>query len=119
MFHFTEARLLILIVIASYAQRRLFVDSCIIPKNTIKSSLIDYQVVTGATIASVLLLPSISRAQSLQPKECDNAVYAKSVFNIPPAAFKFPSFFEGIKLHYQPSLIKVMTIRSSTWIKIW
>jgi hypothetical protein len=85
-----EARLIMLITI---------VDSCIIPKNTIKPSFINYNALTASAITGVLLSPSISRGQPLLAKECDNPVYTKSVFNIPPAAFKFPSVFEGTKLN--------------------
>jgi hypothetical protein len=83
------ARLLILIAI---------VNSCVIPKNTIKSSFIDYKAVTASSIA-LLLSPSIVKAQPLLATECDNPVYKKSVFNIPPAAFKFPTHFEGVELN--------------------
>ena len=43
----------------------------------------------------LISLPDACSAQPLKPRECDNPIYKKSIFNIPPRLTIFPGYFEG------------------------
>lgn len=70
-----------------------------LPKNAVREALgINQKSLITAVLTGNLLLtsfPAVSLGQSLAANECDNEMYKKSIFNIPPKAFNFPDYFEG------------------------
>ena len=74
-------------------------SSFIAPRNSLRCiTSRDHVVPLTALVTGGLLLTSLPRpcvAKSLVANECDDPVYAKSVFNMPPGVMVFPDYFEG------------------------
>lgn len=91
---------LLLCIFGLFFQQNLLVYSCNINQN-IKSdhNIFKQQKITaintGTLLLSLSLLPTHVLAKVLDKNECDNNIYKKSIFNIPPKPFTFPSYFEG------------------------
>jgi hypothetical protein len=74
-------------------------NSCLIPPDRVKRINAYARDDARAVIMSAGLVlasfPVACAAQPLNQRECDNPIYKKSIFNIPPRLSTFPGYFEG------------------------
>lgn len=74
-------------------------NSCLSPKDRVKRFDAYARDDSRAAVMSAGLIlasfPVACAAQPLKPRECDNPIYKKSIFNIPPRLSIFPAYFEG------------------------
>lgn len=74
-------------------------NSCLSPPDRVKrfNAYIREDARTAVMSAGLILssFPVACAAQPLKPRECDNPIYKKSIFNIPPRLSIFPGYFEG------------------------